>query len=207
MRRTTWILLLLFGLLIIFTWVYTRYKANNQVETATPTPQPTSEKVYDLTNLQVGELKIVSNEGNSIDLYRDASTSNNWAIRDVPVDQADNVGIETTISQLLSIEVIDSLAATPPLDSIGLASPVYTMTLTTVDGNQIITYVGIKNAIGTGYYVRVGSGPIIIVNDLTLDEILNYIQKPPLKATPTPEATSNESGTPVAPLNLETATP
>jgi hypothetical protein len=207
MRRSTWILLLVFALLVIFAWVFTRYKRNTPAETTTPTAQPTSEGVYTLTNLQVSELMITDRAGESIDLYRDSSTSNNWAIRDMPVDQADKVGIETAISQLLSIQVIDSLTDAPPLDTIGLATPAYTMTIVTVDGSQIVTYVGNKNAIGTGYYIRVDSGPVVIVNNLTLDDLLGYIQKPPLLPTPTPEVTATESGTPIAPQIQDTPTP
>jgi hypothetical protein len=202
MQRSTWILLIVFGILIVFSWLFTRYKANNITETATSTPLPTSESVYNLTSSQIDELIILDNSGKNIDFYRETSNSNNWAIRDIPADKADNVAIDTAISGLLTIQVIDKLN-----ESIGMASPAYTMTMETVDGNKIITYVGAKNAIGTGYYVQVDSGPIIIVSNLTMDSILNFIQEPPLLATPTPLVSPTELGTPIAPLNQGTPTP
>jgi hypothetical protein len=215
MRRSTWILLLVFGLLVVFAWVFQRYQANRPDTSSTATPFPTAEKLFSLTNLLVSALMIVDNQGNQVDLYRDSSTSNNWAVRDMPVDQADKVGIETAISDLLTIQIIDRLTENPPLDSIGLSTPVYTVTLTTTDGRHLVTDVGIKTPVGTGYYVRLNSGPVVIVDDITLDEVLNFVKKPPLLVTPTSEVTVTEvvtgtvigTGTPIAPDITVTPTP
>lgn len=207
MRRTTWILLLVFGLLVIFTWLFQRYQATKSDTSATATPFPTAEKVYSLTNMQVNEMIISDNKGNQVDLYRDDTTANNWAVRGEPVDKADKVGIQTAISQLISIQIIDRMADNPPLDSLGLAAPLYSITLKTTDGQQLTTNVGIENPIKTGYYIRVGLGLVVLVDNITLDDILNYLKKPPLLATPTPEVTGTQSGTPIAPDVLVTPTP
>jgi hypothetical protein len=215
MRRSTWILLLVFGLLVVFAWLFQRYQANKPDTSPTTTPIPTAAKLFSLTNLLVSELMIVDNQGNQVDLYRDQSTSNNWAVRDMPTDQADKVGIETAISDLLSIQIIDRLTEILPLHYIGLATPVYTLTLTTTDGRHIITEVGDKTPVGTGYYIRLDSGPVVIVDNITLDEVLNFVKKPPLLVTPTSEVTVTEvgtgtvtgTGTPIAPDITVTPTP
>lgn len=219
MRRTTWILLLVFGLLVIFAWVFQRYQANKVVAPPTITTLPTAEKFYSITDTLVNDLIIADNGGKKIELYRDSSTSDNWAIKDIPVDDADKTVIETAISDLLSIKIIDRLIENPPLDSIGLATPVYTITLMTTDGRHFITNVGKKTPIGTGYYIQLDGGPIVIVDDLTLEEVLNFTKQPPLLTTPTPEitvtewvtgtvtGTVTEMGTPIAPTITITPTP
>ena len=207
MRRSTWVVLLVFGLLVGFTWLFQRYQANKTASLPTSTALPTVEKAYDLANQGLSELTIEDNQGNKIDLYRNSTTTDLWEIRDVPTDKADNIAIQTAISELLSINIIDRLAVVPPLESIGLVFPQYTLTMQTPGGQQIITDVGIETPIETGYYIRVGSGTVLIVDKSTLDGILNYLQEPPLIATPTPGATESETGTPIAPDNQVTPTP
>ena len=131
--------------------------------------------------------------GDKIDLYRDPETSN-WAITDVPVDQADSFQIESISAQLFSLQVQETLTQTPPLDSIGLDTPAYTITMTTSDGSQMITDIGSPTAIGNGYYVRVDSGPVVIVDKVVMDDIIKLVNQSTLLPTPTPEVTSTETG-------------
>jgi hypothetical protein len=206
-RRTTWILLLVFGLMVVFAWVFTRYQANKVVATSTPTLIATTQKLYDLTNAQVTEVNISNNAGDTIDLYRDSSTSAKWAVKNIAADQADSVKIDTAVSQFLSLTILDALTQSPPLDSIGLASPTDTITMLTTDGKQIVTNIGSPTAIGTGYYIQVDSSPIVIVDKVNVDNVLNLLKVPPLLATATPLVTATETGTPIAPAPQATSTP
>jgi len=205
-RRSTWILLAVFAILVGFAWFFQRYQANKAENAATATPTTSPVNLYDLTNTQVNEINITDNAGDKIDLYRDSGSSN-WAITGEPVDQADSVQIESISTQLFSLQVKETLTQTPPLDSIGLAIPAYTITMTTSDGTQIITYVGTQTAIGSGYYVRVGDGPVDIVDKAMMDDILNLLKNPPLLPTATPEATATETISPTDPGGQGTPTP
>lgn len=205
-RRPTWILLVVFALLVGFAWFFQRYQANKADDAATATPTTPPANLYDLTNIQVDEIKITDAKGDKIDLYRDSGSSN-WAIADVPVDQADSHQIESISTQLYSLQVQETLTQTPPLDSIGLVTPAYTITMTTSDGTQLITYVGTQTAIGSGYYVRVDSGQVVIVDKVVLDDILNLLNNPPLLPTATPEVTSTETASPTEPGGQGTPTP
>ena len=142
----------------------------------------------------------------SIDFTRDPG-STNWVIKDLPAEQADSFQIESVSSQLLSLPAIDTLTQSPPLDSIGLANPAYTITMVTADGKQIVTYVGSLSAIGTGYYIRIDSGPVVIVDNVSMDDVLKLLNEPPVLATATPEVTVTETGTPIAPAAQPTSTP
>ncbi len=205
-RRPTWILLVVFAFLVGFAWFFQRYQANKVDNAATATPTTSPANLYDLTNTQVDEINITDNTGDKLDLYR-SSGSSNWAISNVPVDQADSFQIESISTQLFSLQVQETLTQTPPLDSIGLVTPAYTISMTTSDGTQIITYVGTQTAIGSGYYVRVGSGPVDIVNKVLMDDILNLLKNPPLLPTATPEVTTTETALPTEPGGQGTPTP
>jgi hypothetical protein len=206
LRRSTWILLVIFAFLVGFTWYFQRYQANKTANSSTPTTTTPAVDLYDLANTQVNDIKISGNSGDLIDLYRDAGSSN-WAIADVPVAKADSFKIESISAQLFLLQVKVALTQTPTLDSVGLATPSYTITMTTADGKQLITYVGSQNAIGDGYYVRVDSGPVVIVDKVVLDGILNLLKNPPLLPTATPEVTPTVAASPVEPVGPGTPTP
>jgi hypothetical protein len=205
-RRPTWILLLVFAFLIGFTWFFQKYQAKKADNIATSTPTSSPANLYDLANKQINEIGVSDSAGNKIDLYR-VSGSSDWAIAAVPTDQADTFQIESISSQLYSLQVQETLSQTPPLDSIGLDTPAYTITMKTSDGSQLITYVGIQTAIGSGYYIRVDSGPVVIVEKVVMDDILNLLKNPPLLPTATPEVTATQTASPIEPGSQATPTP
>jgi hypothetical protein len=142
-------------------------------------------------------------------LYKDLVAAT-WAIRDVPMEQVDALNIEANIDLLLASHIIETLTQPPPLDSIGLALPVYTITVTTGDGSDVVAYVGALTPVGSGYYTRVGSGPVAIVEKTGMDSAIEMLSNPPLlptptQATPTQAATSGQTSLPV--VITETATP
>jgi hypothetical protein len=205
-RRPTWILLFVFALLVGFAWLFQRYQTNKAENATTATPTVAPVKLYDLTDTQVNEINIAASGGDKIDLYRDQGSSN-WVIADVPVDQADSVQIESVSKQLLSLQVQDTLTQSPPLDSIGLVVPSYTITITTTDGSQLVTYVGTQNALGDSYYVRVDSGQVLLVDKVVMDDVLNLLTNPPLLPTATPEVIPIETVTPIESGDQATPTP
>ncbi len=205
-RRSTWIVLGLFALVIGFALLFERFQANKTELTATATPVAAVVKLYDITNAQVNEIIIAAGGGDKIDLYRDPETSN-WAITDVPVDQADSAQIDSISLQLLSLQIQETFTQTLTLAAIGLDTPAYTITIMTVDGNQIITEIGSPNAIGDGYYVRVDSGPVVLVDKVVLDDVISLITKPPVLPTPTPEVTSIVTATSTEAGGQATPTP
>lgn len=205
-RRTTWVMLLVFGVLVLFGWLFQRYQSSKTENTATTTPGATTVNLYNLNASQVVEIKISSSSGKVIDFTRDPG-STNWVIKDLPAEQADSFQIESVSSQLLSLSAIDILTQSPPLDSIGLSNPSYNISMVTADGKQIVTYVGSVSAIGTGYYIRVDSGPVVIVDKVSVDNIVKLINEPPVLATATPEVTATRTGTPIAPAAQPTSTP
>lgn len=205
-RRTTWIILVIFVFLAGFAFYFQRSQTNKAENAATTTPTTPPTYLYSLANAKLNEIKITNTAGDKIDLYRDAGSSN-WVIADIPADQANSFQIESISSQLADLKAQETLTDMPALDSVGLVTPTYTITMTTTDGTQLITYVGSQTAIGTGYYVRVGTGPVAIVDKVVMDDILNLLTNPPLLPTATPEVTPTETVSPTGPASQVTPTP
>lgn len=203
-RRPTWILLGLFALLVGFAWLFQRYQTNKTNNAATATPTTAAQKLYGISDAQLNDVKITAESGGEIELYRDPG-STGWAIKDLPVDQANSTQIENLIKQLLRLPVKESLSQTIPLDAVGLSSPPYTIAMTTTDATVVVTDIGMLNAIGDGYYVRVNSGQVMLVGKTVVDDVIALLTNPPLLPTATTEVTP--TGT-VAPLEAgDQATP
>jgi hypothetical protein len=205
-RRSTWILLVILAILVGFTWLFQRNLANKTDITATATPTITTVNIYDLTGKQVNQVDLSDSAGDKVVFDRNAE-SGQWSIANTPVEQADSFQIESNLSQLFALTAQETLTQTPPLDSIGLVTPAYTISMTTSDGAIINTNVGLITPIGSGYYLRVNSGPIIIVDKVVMDDVLNMINNPPLIATPTPEITATETVSPMDTGIPKTPTP
>ena len=177
-RRSTWIILGIFALLVGFTIFLQRYQVSKTENTATATPTVPPVFLYSQGDVQVNDIKIADNTGKYIDLYRDLAASS-WAIEGIPTDQADSSKIETINNELLSVQVQETLTQTLSLAAIGLETPAYTITLTTSAGVKWVTYVGMQTAIGSGYYVRTDNGQVMIVSKSAIDNILSLLQNPP----------------------------
>jgi hypothetical protein len=205
-RRTTWIVLIVFAFVVGFAWIFQRYQSTRVDTPSTGTPTTPPNYLYDLTNNNVDEIKISDQSGEMIDLYFDPVLSK-WAVADIPADQADSIQIESVSTQLFSLQAQETLTQIPPLDSIGLDTPQYTITMTTTEGTQINTQIGTITAIGSGYYARVDAGPVVIVGKTVIDDILDLLKTPPILPTATPEVTSTSATLPTEQENQVTPTP
>ena len=205
-RRSTWILLLVFAILAGFAFFFQRYQSNKADNSATQTPTSTPQMAFNLNGAQVNEITISDSSGNSLDLVRDEAGAL-WTISDVPKGQVDASKIESASTQLFVAEVQETITQTLPLDSIGLVPPAYHLTMTLSNGAKLSTEVGDQTPIGSGYYVRVNSGQVIIVGKTALDEIIKFLSEPPLLPTPTREASPTETIVPAGNGNQATPTP
>lgn len=205
-RRSTWILLIVFAVLVGFAYFFQRYQANQIDTAATSTPTSVPVSVYNLGETQVNDIKISDASGNTIDLYRDAFSAK-WAIADMPEDKVDSAKIETISTQLFDLTAQETLTQTPPLDSIGLVTPAYTITMTASDGTQSVTNIGAQTPIGSGYYARVNNGQVMILDKVVMDDITKLLTDPPLLPTPTPEVTPTGTASPAGTETVATATP
>jgi hypothetical protein len=205
-RRTTFIVIVVFALLVGFAWILQRYQANKSEVTATMTPTPTIAYLFNLNGKQVDHISIADSSGNKIEFYLDSSTGI-WAIKDLPSEQADSVQIESIAAQIINLQADESLSQPPPLESMGLDKPAYTLSMLTSDGGQLATRVGSLTPIGKGYYVSVGSNTIVIVDKSVREGILAVLTAPPLVTTATPEIIATEIESPTQNIMIGTPAP
>ncbi len=205
-RRSTWILLIVFVVLAGSTYMFQRYQSQKSENAATATPTTPPVKVYNLSGDQVSDITIADSSGKKIDLYRDQA-SKKWAIADVPVGQADSIQIDSVSAELFDLTAKETFTQTPPLDSVGLITPTNIITITATDGSQTVTDIGSQTPTGNGYYLRVNSGQVLIVEKLVVDDILHLLTNPPLLPTPTPEVTATETPSPTEIGTKATPTP
>jgi hypothetical protein len=205
-RRSTWFILAIFIFLAGFAWFNKRYQADKVKITSTPIPTKALASIYNLEGIRVNEVTLLNSEGDEITFINN-SGSDQWSIINIPADQADSFLIGSNLAQLFSIEAQETLTQTPPLDSMGLLIPAYTISIKSDGGEPVITYVGSITPIGNGYYLRVDSGSIAIVNKMALDNALNMLTSPPLTITSTPASTDQGMNLPVDSEISKTPTP
>ena len=205
-RRNTWIMLVIFVLAGAFVILFQHFQGQKTSDVATPTPSVTPERLYAITLAGVDQIKIADTTGASLTTYRDPETIQ-WVIAGLPYDTVDSATIQTNVTRLLDLTVQQTLGEDLPTESVGLDTPAYTITMTTMESAQVITYVGNVVPSGNGYYLRVGSGPVVIVDINVIQAVVGMLKNPPMLPTPTPEVTPSQTGTPLAPEIPATPTP
>jgi len=179
-RRNTWILLALFVVLLGAVWFIQRSKTINGV-----TSTPTSVENFLFTNItdSITSLRVQDTKSNVVVLDRDPSGS--WILKE-PQGKPTDVGLaEQTMSQLASLSIVTTITQTLNFDAYGLATPVYTITVTLSGGVQHTAVVGKETPTGSGYYLLVDKSSLVIVSKYGMDAFLNVLSNPPILVTPT----------------------
>lgn len=174
-KRTTWVFLSIFVLLLLTLLYWQRSGQNNADE-----PLPTEAAL--LLDLSSEELRkvIIKNAEGAIWQYR----RNEQGVWGAP-ESVETLGVSTeftsTIRGLLSLRVLNSLPDPPSDEAMGLASPAYTVTLVTESVGQKVLHIGAITPTGRGYYVRLNGGNASVVSKYDIDNFLAAVV-----ITPTP---------------------
>jgi len=182
-RRTTWIILAVFVILLGIVWAFPRIQGKlSSSSQATATPETKFLVSQGEKNIQ--SLRAENSAGKVMALGRDANGV--WMLVEPAGKQIDLGAAESGVTQLLSLPI--TLTLEPAFDpaSIGLNPPIYTITLDLVDGKKTVIKVGKLTPIKNGYYAQVDDGPVTVVNNYSLDAFLNMLDNPPVLETPTP---------------------
>lgn len=193
LKRSTWIVLGIFAVLILGVFLWQRYGKTEELIEPTPTTQ-LSELVFDLGDQKIVGFRIDGADGSSILLGQDP-TSKAWMVGGQPAELADVTQIDTVASSLAFMMVNRQLPTQPPLDSMGLDLPPYTITLDLDSGKQVVLSIGKLIPTGTGYYARVDENPVMVIAKTDIDSIVSLLTTPPLTTTYTPTATATATMT------------
>ncbi len=187
-RRSTWIVLAIFLVLIAATVLWPRLKKSDETPEPTATSQPAQPKVYDLSLEDLIWIQIKDAQGNIVEVERE-SPSAEWLMVGETVETSDSFRIGSIAGQLLALQAMRTFETELGVDTVGIDHPMYIITIRTTAGDEIINKIGNLNAVRNGYYIKVDNEPVVIVAKLALDEILSILTEPPLAATPTPGVT------------------
>jgi len=192
-RRNTWIVLIIFAVILAAT-LYWQQTRGSRVEQPEGEPSQESSVVFDVGSAQVVGVTVQDSAGKSLRLVRDSES--NWKMT-VPVENAaENSTVETAITQLLGSTSSTSLSSTTPLEDLGLAVPDKYIVLDLEDGRQVNINIGKITPTGSGYYVLTSDRKIVVVSTYSLDTVFKLLENPPIQPTPTPEVDLEITPTP-----------
>ena len=183
-KAGTWITVLIF-IGLIGAAVY----LNRQKDTAEVEVTPASEPSYLFSTAADGnptsiEIKPAEGDAQSVRIARNAE--NVWAL-ELPVEAEADQGLsEAAATQISALEILDPIDADPAI--FGLDNPAYVITLEFDGGKKHTIEVGDSTPTSKGYYVRIDSDKMMIVDLSGIDSLLQLAAFPPYLVTPIPEA-------------------
>jgi hypothetical protein len=203
-RRSTWVVLILFALVLAVAIVFEQSQKGKQAE-ATPTAQTAN--LFDTAGRTITALQITDMEGNQVAMKQDDTGA--WTLQQPEGMEPDTSRIESAVSQVESLQVTTQLENPPAPDIVGLDSPAYQVEVTFGDGSTQTAFIGDQTPTQNGYYARAGNGPVVIVEKFGVESIVDLVTDPPVIQTPTP--TAGEGTTTPGPMGsaepLTTPTP
>ncbi|MBF8257563.1 MAG: DUF4340 protein [Anaerolineales bacterium] len=182
-RRTTWILLAAFAVVVVAYAGWRRF-APAPAE-ATPTAGP--ESPWSISPEQVESIRLA-----------DLSDPAVVVLRAPAIGCADAGRVEAALTAMLAPVVAQTLDPGTDLEPFGLSPAQYRMTLLMVDGTAHSMDVGAVDPTGSVYYVQVpGDGRVLMVSRFSLEDLLGLLGTPPYPLpTETPEMAPTASETP-----------
>ena len=200
-RRTTWITLAVFVVLLGFTIWWTNFRPQSPDTTATvAAPSP----IWSLTASDVEVLRVEDHSsGEAVELHRDADDL--WVLVEPMEAAADVSRVEAAISWLSAPVPDRSLGVVDDDAPYGLAEPHRIVRVDLENGSSFSLEVGRAAPTGSVVYVRVsGQEEVHTVSSYALDTVLDLLSEVPVVA-PTP--TLAPSPTEIQPEIEATETP
>lgn len=189
-RRNTWILLGLFGIVLLGAWLFQNWRQKTAATQPTPTPAA-GESLFDVTGSEIASLQIESREGSRLVLGRDDQGM--WVIKEPEERAADIASVEAGITQLISLRGNILNRQESDLSVYGLTDPQYIVTVSMNGGNRYVLVIGDITPTENGYYAQMDGGPVRVITKFNIDPMVNMFENPPYKETSTPEPTLTET--------------
>jgi hypothetical protein len=182
-RRTTWIVLLMFLVVLAgLVWV----QRSNQDQEPEIAPTTANQSLFDLQEQALTRIAVQSSDGKNLELVRPAQGE--WSLTQPQNAPADSAAVQSALSQFLSSTIVSSPGSLPGLEALNLENALYKILLVSQDGSQIVLNIGNETPTGSGYYVLASNqSQVVVVNKFGLDALLNLLENPPLLPTPAAE--------------------
>jgi hypothetical protein len=184
-RRSTWIMLLIFVAVLAGALVWSRQ--TQATESAETTPAP--ETLWSFDEAQIQGLRIEDlKRGTAVEVHRDPTAG--WRLTQPDEEPADAGRVEQAVTWLRSPDVSRVLKGEQDLGPFGLADPSTRVTLIMQDGTTRSFDVGSPTGIAGKTYIRVAGGDEIqVISGYSLEDVTGLLDDPPvIPPTSTPEA-------------------
>ena len=174
-RRTTWIVLVIFLGLLAFSLYWQNRNKGNQGEV---TPSPIVQSLLDIKSGEISTLRIEDERGGVVEIKH--VEGNRWILVFPKSEATDSNAVDGMVNKFVSLHVLSTIDPAPPDDATGLKKPQYKIHLRVKDGRQMIVNVGVQTATGSGYYVKVDDGFVKVVDKIGMEAVTNLIYQPPV---------------------------
>jgi hypothetical protein len=202
-RRSTWIIFGIFLLLVASTLIWQRYRKEVQAKV---TPTAEQEMLLNLTS-KVTDLRIEGVESQIVEIVRDEQGQWKLSVPEGHESETNTESVEAAVSQLSNLSILSSFEQGLDLGGAGLVVPSYRITIGLEDGQKIVVNVGKETTTGSGYYVLLGEKGVYVVSKYSIDSIIELLQNPPIKPTPTVSVETETLPVEVTTPITSTATP
>lgn len=195
MKRSTWILVVIFLALVGVFW-YLNRGDQTAAEDVTTTPVATSEYIVTAQDGTPIDITIADANGTTVEVARNDASQ--WVLKQPIETEADQASVGAAITQLQALKVLSSFELDPT--TVGLVPPSYVITVKFAEGGDRVLDVGSVTTTNSGYYVRKsGSDKTYVVSKSSLDSLLSMVTTPPYASTPMPS--------PIPSTEMPTSTP
>lgn len=180
MKRSTWIVLVIFLALVSLTLYLRQNKP--ATEDADLTPTATVEYLFDETAGLPTSIDIKARSGGQVAIER--NEAGEWVLKEPMEAEANQGSAEAAASQLTALRILSRPEVAP--EEAGLVEASYIMTVKLTGGTEEIVRIGDITPTDSGYYTKInGSDEILIVGKTGLDALLTLVSSPPYLGTPT----------------------
>jgi hypothetical protein len=182
MKRSTWIVLVIFLALVGLMYYLSQNKPVENEEADT-TPVAPVEFLFTDTDGLPTSIDIQSAAGEQVSINRNEAGV--WVLKQPIEAEADQGSAEAAATQLTSLRIV-SRPEVAPVDA-GLDQPSYIITVELTGGTVKTVRIGDITPTESGYYTSVeDNGDVLIVSKTGLDALLTLVTSPPFVPTQTP---------------------
>ncbi len=177
-KRSTWILVAVFVVVLALALYYPRSPWAQSEEEPTATPQ--SHLLTDWTSERVHGIEFTFGKGEPYRLEFAADKRWHAVKNDDPISQAK---VEELLTSLMGLKVLRTLDPDTSLVATALDPGHYRITLNDAAGEKITLVIGQTTPTNSGYYIQVDNGAPMIVTKYVIDSLLEALNPEALTAS------------------------
>lgn len=183
MRRSTFIYLILFAIVLGAAYYFNNRTETSEAEATPEATLPPIEYLFTSADGTPTSMRIMSKAGEVVEVARNAE--NAWAVILPDEAAADQGSSEAAATQVTTMRILERVPNLAP-EAVGLDDPEYTFSFQFTSGSERTIEVGVLTPTESGYYVRGDDGGIVIVSRSAVDALLGLLTSPPYAPTETP---------------------